>query len=77
MTFTYLSNHPVVGIASGFGSGMILTIQSFFTNEVILKIVAGCGVWLGAIVALLTLILKTIEFLTMIYKFFKNKKEVK
>ena len=59
--FSTLTEKPFIGMASGFGSGMLLTVQHFVTDEKILPIVGAMGVWGGAIVALLTVILKTIE----------------
>jgi uncharacterized membrane protein len=52
---------PTIGMVSGFGSGILLSIQQFVTDENILKIVAGVGIFLGAMVAFLTVILKLIE----------------
>lgn len=64
----------MIGIAGGFSSGIILTIQSFLTNEGLLKIVAAVGVWLGALVALITLLVKLIALCREMYFFFKSKK---
>ena len=57
-----LTHKPLIGILSGLGSGVILNIQNFFTDETILKLVGAAGVWLGAFVAGLTFILKCIEY---------------
>lgn len=84
-TFTnLLSENPTIGMSAGFGTGILLTIQQLVTDENILKIVAGIGIFLGAFVAFLTVILKLIEVfqklkvLEMLQKIrnitFKNKK---
>ena len=61
MILDYLNQKPTIGIFSGFGSGVILSVQSFITDEYILKLVAALGVWLGMLVAALTLVLKCVE----------------
>ncbi|MGN8055642.1 hypothetical protein ACTJKN_05165 [Pedobacter sp. 22163] len=60
--FSTLTHKPVIGILSGLGSGVILSVQNFFTDETTLKLVGAFGVWAGAIVAILTVWLKVIEY---------------
>lgn len=58
-----LSDNPEIGISAGFGSGVVFSVQQLVTDENVLKIVAGIGIFLGALVAFLTVILKFIELL--------------
>lgn len=64
----YLSKHPSVGTVSGVSSAFFLNIQGVITDESVLKVVAGIGVFLGAAVAFITLILKLIELFNKVYK---------
>ncbi len=75
MFFDYLNHKPVIGIAGGFSSGIILTVQSFLTDESLLKIVAAIGVWLGAFVALITLLAKVIALVREMSFYFKKIKK--
>jgi len=72
-TLNYLTDHPQVGMAGGFGSGMLLSIQSVVTDEHSLKIVAGLGVVFGMLVAAITLVLKFIELGEKLLSKFKRK----
>jgi len=56
-----LNQKPAIGIVSGFTSGFLYFLKSLFTNDLILKWVAGLGIWMGLIVALLTVWLRIIE----------------
>lgn len=69
--FSTLSHKPIIGVASGFGSGVLLSFQHLLTDEQILKVVGGVGVWMGAAVACLTVLLKIIE---LIEKYLSNRK---
>lgn len=60
--FNFFTENPGVGIVSGFGSGVLLSVQTFIADEHVLKLISVLGIWGGAAVALLTLILKAIEF---------------
>ena len=64
---TYLNHKPAIGVISGFSSGVLLSVQSFITDETVLKVVAALGVWLGAIVAGLTVILKIVDGINKLY----------
>lgn len=48
---------------------MLLTVQHYVTDEKILPVVGALGIWGGAIVAILTVILKMVE----IFEKFKTK----
>lgn len=61
MGIHYLNEKPIIGIISGFSSGILLTIQGFLTDESILKIVAGLGAIAATSVAIITLVIKLIE----------------
>jgi hypothetical protein len=56
-----LNQKPVIGIAGGFGSGILYILKKLFTDDRILKWVAGLGMWMGLIVAALTVWLRVIE----------------
>jgi hypothetical protein len=56
-----LNQKPAIGIAGGFLSGFLYFLKSLFTDDLILKWVAGLGIWMGLIVALLTAWLRVIE----------------
>jgi hypothetical protein len=71
----YLKQNPIIGVASGFSSGIILTIEGFLVDETILRLVAATGVWMGAMVAFLTLSLKAIQLLKELFYYFKLKKK--
>lgn len=66
----YLSDHPQIGAICGFSSGgLMLTIQTFLTDENTLKIIAACGVWLGFMIAIMTALIKLFE----LFKIFRRK----
>lgn len=72
--FSTLTHKPIIGVVSGFGSGILLNVQYFFTDEKVLPVVGAIGVWFGAMVAGLTLILKAIELAEkLISKYKRNK----
>jgi hypothetical protein len=58
---TLLNQKPAIGVASGITSGILYFLKSLFTDDLILKWVAGLGIWMGLIVALLTVWLRVIE----------------
>lgn len=74
-TIDFLADKPQIGMFSGFGSGAILSIQIFITDESLLKLVAACGVWLGALVALVTLIIKSIELFNKALIYIKSRRK--
>jgi hypothetical protein len=59
--FDLLNNKPQIGVISGLGSWIMYILQEVFTNDAFLKIVAGFGIWLGLIVAVLSVWSKLIE----------------
>lgn len=73
----YLSDHPQVGLISGFGSGIFLAITSFFTNEAVIKGIGICGVWLGFLIALMTVFIKMFEFIKWVAEFLDKWKKKK
>lgn len=70
---TFLTDRPSIGMAGGFGSGLLLSVQSFANDEQTLKIIAGLGVVFGMLVAGLTLILKSIELVEKVHSKIKRK----
>ncbi|HEY4326153.1 MAG TPA: hypothetical protein VGN20_19355 [Mucilaginibacter sp.] len=56
-----LNQKPVIGIAGGLTSGILYLLKELFTNDLVLKWVAGMGIWMGLIVAALTVWLRVIE----------------
>jgi len=56
-----LNDKPIIGIIAGFTSWLLYFIKQLFTNDLVLKCMAGIGIWLGVIVALLTVYLRIIE----------------
>jgi hypothetical protein len=60
--FSTLTHKPIIGIVSGITSWAIVTVQTFFTDETTLKLVGAFGVWAGALVAMLTVWLKVMEY---------------
>ena len=58
---TILNDKPVIGIIAGFTSWALYFIKVLFTDDLLLKWVAGLGIWLGVIVALLTVYLRIME----------------
>ena len=56
-----LNDKPAIGIIAGFTSWLWYFIKVLFTDDVLLKWVAGLGIWLGVIVAFLTAYLRVIE----------------
>ena len=69
-----LTHKPIIGMVSGFGSGILLSAQHFFTDEKILPVVGAMGVWFGALVAGLTLVLKFIELTEKVISKYKRNK---
>lgn len=75
--YTHLQSNPHLGVASGFGSGIIYWLRHMLTDELVLKIAAGIGTITGAIVAVLTLIIylvKVFDIFSDRYKKFKARK---
>ena len=58
---TILNQRPAIGIAGGFTSGILYFLKTLFTDDAVLKWVAGLGIWMGLIVAFLTVWLRVIE----------------
>jgi hypothetical protein len=56
-----LNNKPVIGTFAGFFSWGLYVIKQLLTNDTVLKYIAGTGIWLGILVALLTVYLRLIE----------------
>jgi hypothetical protein len=56
-----LNQKPEIGIASGFTSGLLYLLKELFTDDLVLKWLAGLGIWMGLIVAVLTVWLRIIE----------------
>lgn len=56
-----LNEKPAIGIIAGFTSWGLYFIKTLFTDDLLLKWVAGIGIWLGVIVALLTFYLRVME----------------
>jgi hypothetical protein len=73
--FNYLNEKPIIGMAGGFSSGIILTVQGFLTDETILNVVAAVGVWMGAMMAFFTLMVKAFTLFRDMYYFFKLKRK--
>jgi len=71
--FSTLTHRPVIGIVSGLGSGVLLTVQQIVIDEKILPVVGAIGVWAGTGVAVLTVILKFIELVEKAYSKYKRK----
>lgn len=51
---TLLNNKPQIGVLAGFFSWFLYFLKTLFTNDEVLKWVAGVGIWLGVLVAALT-----------------------
>jgi cyanate permease len=56
-----LNQKPAIGIAGGLTSGILYLLKELFTDDLILKWIAGLGIWMGLIVAALTVWLRVIE----------------
>jgi hypothetical protein len=56
-----LNQKPEIGIAGGFTSGLLYLLKELFTDDLVLKWLAGLGIWMGLIVAVLTVWLRVIE----------------
>jgi hypothetical protein len=56
-----LNQNPIIGIASGLTSGILYLLKVLFTDDLVLKWIAGLGIWMGLIVAMLTVWLRVIE----------------
>ena len=56
-----LSNKPIIGSIAGFFSWLLYILKELLTNDTILKYIAGTGIWLGILIALLTLYLRIME----------------
>lgn len=62
MLLHHLNEKPAIGMASGFGSSFLLGVQKFLTDDTLLKMISGIGICLGVMIALITFMLKCIEF---------------
>lgn len=69
---TYLSDHPHVGAISGFGSGVFMSANGFFMDEGILRIISVFGVWMGFLIATMTIIIKAFDFYKFLEKRFRR-----
>jgi hypothetical protein len=56
-----LNQKPEIGIAGGLTSGVLYLLKKLFTDDLVLKWVAGLGIWMGLIVAMLTVWLRVME----------------
>jgi hypothetical protein len=56
-----LNQKPAIGIAGGLTSGILYLLKELFTDDLVLKWIAGMGIWMGLIVATLTVWLRVIE----------------
>lgn len=56
-----LNQKPEIGILGGLTSGFLYLLKEIFTDDIILKWIAGLGIWMGLIVAMLTVWLRIIE----------------
>jgi hypothetical protein len=56
-----LNNKPIIGAVAGSVSWVLYVIKQLLTDDTILKYIAGTGIWLGIIIALLTIYLKLLE----------------
>lgn len=67
-------NKPLVGVIAGFSSSVSLYIQNILTNEHLLKMAAGLGVYVGLGVALISFTTGCIRLYHIIQKHFYNKR---
>ena len=56
-----MQDKPIIGVASGFGSGAVLAVQNFLTDEKALKIVSGVAACAGCLVAVLTVVVWSVK----------------
>jgi hypothetical protein len=54
--FAYLQSRPKVGIASGFGGGVIVFLQQMLTDEVVIKMIVAFGACCSSFVALMSVL---------------------
>lgn len=69
----FLCERPSIGMAGGFGSGFLLSIQSILSDENTLKMIAGLGAIFGTVVAGITVVLKGMELSEKLITKFKRK----
>lgn len=60
---TYLQNKPAVGAIGGFMGGFFGAALDFMTNDKVLHGISICGIWMGFLIAFVTIIVKIIELL--------------
>lgn len=70
--FNELAQKPIIGMVSGVTSWVLMGLQNILIDDSWLKIVGAIGIWLGAIIAFLTCILKLIEFSEKIISYFRK-----
>lgn len=58
-----LNSKPLIGFMSGIGSGILYALKVLLTDDDVLKLIAGAGIWIGLLVALLSAYLKLVEIL--------------
>lgn len=63
---TTLQNKPIIGIISGFSVPIFASVKTFLTNDIVLKSVSICGIWIGFFIAVLTGIIKIFEVMEKI-----------
>lgn len=57
----YLSNRPHIGVVFGMSSGFFYSIGDFLTKDTTLKAMSDMGIYLGVIVAFISLFAKVLE----------------
>lgn len=66
------AERPVIGMAGGFGSGILMSAQSLVSDEKVLQTVSNIGIYCGVLVAMLTVVLKAMELVDAIRKRVKH-----
>jgi len=69
---TTLQKHPIIGVIAGFGSSLISNLSDFFTNSSVLKIASLFGFWVGILIAVITLVLKSLELIHVLQRRYRN-----
>jgi hypothetical protein len=60
---TLLNDKPQIGILSSFGSWFLYCIKHLLTDDAILKLVAGAGIYIGVAVGILAGYLHLIQII--------------